>query len=140
LLTITNKYFKKKISLENIVTIYSGVRPLLDDEPVNAQAVTRDYTLELEDINDKAPLLSILVVKITTYRKLVEAAVDKLIPYFNGTGPQWTSESPLPGGNFADIKLFTQEVINKFSWLPEKIRARLIRSYGTRIFSLLKKL
>ena len=138
LLTITNEYFKNKISRDDIVTTYSGVRPLLDDESVDAQSVTRDYTLALEDINDKAPILSIFGGKITTYRKLSEAAVDKLIPYFKTIGPQWTAKSPIPGGNFDDIKVFTEEVENQYPWLPEKLRTRFIRSYGTRIFLLLK--
>jgi glycerol-3-phosphate dehydrogenase len=138
LLDITNEYFKKKICKEDIVKTYSGVRPLLDDESVDAQAVTRDYTLELEDIGGKAPILSIFGGKITTYRKLAEAAVDKLTPYFKNIGPQWTSKSPLPGGNFANIEMFTQEVAREYSWLPENMRSRFIRTYGTRIVSLLK--
>ena len=137
LLTITNQYFKNKICRDDIVTTYSGVRPLLDDESVDAQAVTRDYTLEIEDINDKAPILSIFGGKITTYRKLSEAAVDKLIPYFKNIGPQWTAKSPIPGGNFENINIFTDEVEKAYPWLPKKIRTRFIRSYGTRLFALL---
>ena len=106
LLNITNDYFKKKISREDIVTTYSGVRPLLDDESVNAQAVTRDYTLELEDVDGQAPILSIFGGKITTYRKLAEAAVDKLNPYFHKAGGQWTADAHLPGGNFSNIQTF----------------------------------
>jgi glycerol-3-phosphate dehydrogenase len=140
LLNITNDYFKKKITREDIVTTYSGVRPLLDDESVDAQAVTRDYTLELEDVDGQAPILSIFGGKITTYRKLAEAAVDKLNPYFNKTGGQWTESSPLPGGNFSNIERFTESVEIKYPWLPKKIRTRLIRSYGTRIFNLLNKM
>jgi glycerol-3-phosphate dehydrogenase len=137
LLDITNDYFKNKISRKDIITTYSGVRPLLDDESVNAQAVTRDYTLELEDFDGKAPLLSIFGRKITTYRKLAEAAVDKISPYFSNCGVTWTKNSPLPGGNFSNIKIFTQDVEKEFPWLPNKLRTRLIRSYGTRIFTLL---
>ncbi|MFT5812732.1 MAG: glycerol-3-phosphate dehydrogenase [Psychroserpens sp.] len=137
LLNITNEYFKKKVSREDIVTTYSGVRPLLDDESVNAQAVTRDYTLELEDADGQAPILSIFGGKITTYRKLAEAAVDKISPYFNNIGGQWTAQTPLPGGNFTNINILTEGVEKEFPWLPEKLRTRLIRSYGTRIFALL---
>jgi glycerol-3-phosphate dehydrogenase len=137
LLNITNDYFKQKISKDDIVTTYSGVRPLLDDESVNAQAVTRDYTLELEDVDGQAPILSIFGGKITTYRKLAEAAVDKINPYFNKKGGQWTANASLPGGDFSNIKTFTKSIENQYPWLPEKLRTRLIRSYGTRIFVLL---
>ncbi|TWX72447.1 glycerol-3-phosphate dehydrogenase [Colwellia sp. C1TZA3] len=140
LVNITNEYFKKKISREDIITTYSGVRPLLDDESVNAQAVTRDYTLELEDIDKKAPILSIFGGKITTYRKLAEAAVNKISPYFANIGPKWTANKPLPGGNFANIGLLTEGIKKEFPWLPSKLRTRLIRSYGTRIFALLSNI
>jgi glycerol-3-phosphate dehydrogenase len=140
LLNITNEYFKKKIAKEDIVKTYSGVRPLLDDESVDAQVVTRDYTLELEDLNGKAPILSIFGGKITTYRKLAEAAVDKVCPYFTNLGDKWTLNSPLPGGNFTDIPSFTEEIKTDYPWLPEKLRTRLIRSYGTRIYALLSKM
>lgn len=137
LLDITNDYFKQKISKEDIVTTYSGVRPLLDDESVDAQKVTRDYTLELEDFNGKAPILSIFGGKITTYRKLAEAAVDKLSGYFEDIGEKWTANSPLPGGNFVNLAAFHEEVARRFPWLPEKMRKRFIRSYGSRLFDLL---
>ena len=137
LLNITNEYFKKKISRADIVTTYSGVRPLLDDESVNAQAVTRDYTLELEDIAKKAPILSIFGGKITTYRKLAEAAVNKLNPYFSNMGPKWTAKKALPGGNFANIGILTEGIKIDFPWLPPSLRTRFIRSYGTRVFALL---
>jgi glycerol-3-phosphate dehydrogenase len=112
---------------------------LLDDESVNAQAVTRDYTLELEDVDGQAPILSIFGGKITTYRKLAEAAVDKLNPYFHKAGGQWTADAHLPGGNFSNIQTFTKSVESKYPWLPEQLRTRLIRSYGTRIFDLINK-
>tara|TARA_R110000744_G_scaffold25221_1_gene62740 strand:+ start:962 stop:2494 length:1533 start_codon:yes stop_codon:yes gene_type:complete len=140
LLDITNAYFKKKISRADIITTYSGVRPLLDDESVNAQAVTRDYTLELEDLEDKTPILSVFGGKITTYRKLAEAAVDKLSPYFPNIGPTWTADTPLPGGNFDNIDLLTQGIKKEFPWLPSALRTRLIRSYGTIIFALLNNI
>jgi glycerol-3-phosphate dehydrogenase len=140
LLNITNEYFKKKISRADIVTTYSGVRPLLDDESVNAQAVTRDYTLELEDIEKKAPILSIFGGKITTYRKLAEAAVNKLSPYFSNMGAQWTADKALPGGNFANIALLTEGIKVDYPWLPSNLRTRFIRSYGTRTFNLLENI
>ncbi len=45
--------------------------------------MTRDYTLDLDD-SSGAPLLSVFGGKITTYRKLAEAALDALTPHFPG--------------------------------------------------------
>ena len=59
LLQISNSYFRRKISRQDIRHSYAGVRPLLDDEADSAQAVTRDYKLELDAPVGAAPLLSI---------------------------------------------------------------------------------
>jgi len=131
LINITNDYFKKKISRADIVTTYSGVRPLLDDESDSAQAVTRDYTLELSDEDDKAPILSIFGGKITTYRKLSEAAVNKIAPYFSNIGDKWTALKALPGGNFKDKQSLQAEMESKYPWLSSSLITRYVRSYGT---------
>ncbi len=62
--------------------------------------VTRDYRFELSDVAG-APLLTVLGGKLTTYRRLAEAALAKLAPYFPRMQPAWTASSPLPGGNLA---------------------------------------
>jgi glycerol-3-phosphate dehydrogenase len=63
-----------------VVWTYSGVRPLYDDGASSATAATRDYVLSLED--GGAPLLNVFGGKITTYRRLAEAALAKLAPFF----------------------------------------------------------
>ncbi len=80
---IANQHFIDKVSPQDVVSTWSGVRPLCEDESSDAQAVTRDYTIELDDELDDAPLLSIFGGKLTTYRKLGQAAVDQLAPTFH---------------------------------------------------------
>ncbi|MCP5928574.1 glycerol-3-phosphate dehydrogenase, partial [Klebsiella pneumoniae] len=74
---------KKQLTQADIVSQYSGVRALCDDESDNPSAITRDYTLALQAEHKKAPLLSIFGGKITTYRKLAEAALEDLSPFFS---------------------------------------------------------
>ena len=57
---------------------YAGVRPLYDDGASEAKAATRDYVFEL-DKPGGAPLLSIYGGKITTYRRLAEEALERLV-------------------------------------------------------------
>ncbi len=102
---IVNQHFKTKISQQDIVSDWSGVRPLCEDESDDPQAVTRDYTIELDDELDDAPLLSIFGGKLTTYRKLGQAAVDKLAPFFPHMGSSWTKEAILPGETSPPEKL-----------------------------------
>ncbi len=132
LLDVVNQHFIAQMTQEDIITSYSGVRPLCDDESTSPSAMTRDYTLELEGGEQKAPLLSIYGGKITTYRKLAEAAMKKLAPYFPSMGENWTANAPLPGAtrstqSLDDIKHIILEV---YPWLPEELLNRFSRSYG----------
>ncbi|KYL32609.1 glycerol-3-phosphate dehydrogenase [Pseudoalteromonas agarivorans] len=132
LIDITNSYFKNHIKREDIVHTFSGVRPLLDDESVNAQKVTRDYKLELSSEGKHTPLLSVFGGKITTYRKLAEAAVNKLEEFYPQMSEAWTKHSALPGGDFSSVEALTNELKAAYSWLPEITLKRFVRTYGTR--------
>ena len=132
LIDVVNKHFIAQITPDDIVKTYSGVRPLCDDESSDPSAMTRDYTLELEDSNQKTPLLSIYGGKITTYRKLAEASMKKLMPYFPKMKQSWTATTPLPGATTAthslhDVRQVIQEA---HAWLPEELLTRYSRSYG----------
>ena len=131
LLQISNSYFRRKISRQDIRHSYAGVRPLLDDEADSAQAVTRDYKLELDAPVGAAPLLSIFGGKITTYRKLAQAAVDRLAAFFPHIGACRTAELPLPGGDFASQAALLRELSQSYDFVPTAVLQRYVRSYGT---------
>ncbi|MEO8965056.1 MAG: glycerol-3-phosphate dehydrogenase [Gammaproteobacteria bacterium] len=138
LCTIINKYFKKSISVSDIVASYSGVRCLQNESENNPAKITRDQKLLLET-EDGLPILTVVSGKITTHRSLAEEAIDRLKPYFPNMKPAWTASTPLPGGNFIDndFNIFYGEFKQKFSWLPEKIAYRYAKSYGTKVYELL---
>ncbi len=132
-----NRYFLKQIAPDDVVWSYSGVRPLLDDEEDNAAEVTRDYLLEL-DTDDGAALLNVFGGKLTTYRKLAEEAVDRLVAHAGRKAPAWTARgAPLPGGERRDIRALAQELRAARPWLSEATAWRLARNYGTRAVQLL---
>ncbi|MET0533766.1 MAG: glycerol-3-phosphate dehydrogenase [Steroidobacter sp.] len=137
-----NKYFTKSIVPADVKWSYAGVRPLSDDEAENASKVTRDYRLELTETTDDAPvLLSVFGGKITTYRRLAEAALDKLRPHLDCSDREWTDKSPLPGGDLprADFPAFLAGVQKRWGFLPPAMAHRLARAYGTRIEKILGK-
>ena len=68
--------------------------------PSSATAATRDYVLTVNQDDGAAPMLNIFGGKITTYRKLAEAALAKITPFFPKAGPEWTAGVSLPGGDF----------------------------------------
>ncbi|WP_299006739.1 glycerol-3-phosphate dehydrogenase [uncultured Shewanella sp.] len=140
LIKLVNQHFVKQISTDDIVSSFSGVRPLCDDESDKASTITRDYTVEIEDDNAKAPLLSVFGGKITTYRKLAETAMKKLTPYYEHMGDKWTANAPLPGADNLDNvptyandfkSAFETQLRTHFPWLPQSMLVRLTRSYGT---------
>jgi glycerol-3-phosphate dehydrogenase len=102
---IASAYLVRALVPADVVWTYSGVRPLYDDGSADPSAVTRDYVLKLDrGEGGEAPLLSIFGGKITTYRRLAEAALAELGTFFPGMGRPWTKREPLPGG---DVSLHT---------------------------------
>lgn len=93
LLGAVNTYLMKPLSKSDIVHSYSGVRSLYDDGSDNASAVTRDYVLETQE---NGSFLTIFGGKITTFRRLSEAVLDKLFPQLSAR--KWTHAATLPGG------------------------------------------
>ncbi|MFY9317141.1 MAG: glycerol-3-phosphate dehydrogenase [Burkholderiales bacterium] len=98
-----NRYLARPARPEDVVWSYAGVRPLYDDGTADPSAVTRDYTLRVDDEAGGAPALSVFGGKITTYRKLAEHALDRLAPYFPGMKPAWTQHMPLSGSDFGGV-------------------------------------
>ncbi|WP_300014014.1 glycerol-3-phosphate dehydrogenase [uncultured Roseobacter sp.] len=132
LLNFINQYLKQDIGPEDVVWSYSGVRPLYDDGASSATAATRDYTLKVDDAGG-APILNVFGGKITTYRKLAEDAMDKIVPFFPGTSGHWTAGVALPGGDFAvdGFDMLVRRLREDFAFLTDFWSRRLVRAYGT---------
>ena len=134
-----NAHFVRQVSPSDVVWSYSGVRPLLEDEANDLSAVTRDYELELDAGEGKAPLLSVFGGKLTTYRRLAEEAIALLQGPLGAPKPAWTSGAPLPGGDIpgADFGRFQRQLEQRHAWLPAPLASRYARAYGTRAEKLL---
>jgi len=130
-----SEYFRRPVEADSVVWTYSGVRPLYDDGASKAQAATRDYVLTLDAPEEAAPLLSVFGGKITTYRRLAEAAIEKLSPHAPWAArAQWTVAGALPGGDFpiGGFETLVGEIATAHPWLERKTATRLARAYGTR--------
>jgi glycerol-3-phosphate dehydrogenase len=140
LINVFNQHFNTAISHSDIVSTYSGVRPLCDDESSDPSAITRDYTLALHIQSEKNALISIYGGKITTYRKLAEAVMEKLAPFTPTASRAWTSSTPLPGSekigqSFNDIKT---TIHHTHTWLTQSEVDRFAKSYGLLCLEFLK--
>lgn len=125
-----SRYTSRSVTPDTIVATWSGVRPLYDDGSAEPSEITRDYYFVLDE--DGPPLLSIFGGKLTTYRKLAEAALERLARWFPDRRP-WTATPPLPGGDFggATFDEVAQAYRARYPQLPAHWLDRLLRRHGT---------
>ncbi len=135
-----SRYFRHPVTPADIVRAFAGVRSLYDDGSKKPEDVTRDYHLDYDKSYGNAPLLTVYGGKITTYRKLAEAAMKKLANIFEPSLP-WTATAPLPGGKFPynGIDAQLSHLLRRWPFLDEDHALRLIRAYGTRASDVLGK-
>lgn len=126
-------YFSVPVRKEDVIWTYSGVRPLFDSGEESAQKATRDYVLEMETPADGPPLLNVFGGKLTTYRRLAEEALEKLVRSLKPNSGSWTAGDHLPGGNFPvdQVSSITKTLQAKHSYISADLISRLVRSYGT---------
>jgi glycerol-3-phosphate dehydrogenase len=125
-----NRYLKRAVAPGDVVWRYAGVRPLYDDGSADPSAVTRDYTLRVDDEGGQAPVLSVFGGKITTYRRLAEHAMEKLARYFPGLRGAWTGATALPGSDFDTRQEARREVFDRYRALPKDIVQGVFRRHG----------
>lgn len=129
--------FQHAVTPRDVVWAYSGVRPLYDDGASEAKAATRDYVLEVDVDAGRPAVLSVFGGKITTYRRLAEEALQRLLAHLPGradAAKRWTSGVALPGGDFAmtDIGGLERGLKSDYPFLSSTHAARLAKTYGTR--------
>ena len=124
-------YFRRPVTPADVVRTFSGVRPLYDDGASSATAATRDYVLSLDESGPAC--LHVFGGKITTYRRLAEAALAKLAPHLPHAGGDWTAGAPLPGGDFPvdGAGALAEALRRDHPFLTPGWANRLVRAYGT---------
>jgi glycerol-3-phosphate dehydrogenase len=146
LLNICNSFFYNKITKDDIVWAYSGVRPLFNQANKVNSSNTRDYYIERYQSKRKdiGPIINIYGGKITTYRLLANKVIMMLLNNYTFVSkPQRNIQlQPLPGCNLNifDLEQYQQNLnyqdyyvnnlINKYSWLPLKLARRYATTYG----------
>jgi glycerol-3-phosphate dehydrogenase len=133
-----SEYLRVPVGAHEVVWAFAGVRSLYDDGAGKPEDVTRDYRLTLSEHYGRAPLLTVYGGKITTYRRLAEAALAQLGNYFGGR-PPWTGRVPLPGGDMPwdGVEPLVKQSRERWPFLTETEARRMVRAYGTRIDRLL---
>ncbi len=134
LLDAVNEYLAEPVDEADIVSTYSGIRPLYEDEAASDSTVTRDYVFAIDAPDGGAPLLSIYGGKITTYRRLAEHALAKLAAHIDVRRDAWTGDAALPGGDMPEgFDAFCADAARRYPWMGPRMRLRLARAYGSRM-------
>jgi glycerol-3-phosphate dehydrogenase len=134
LLAAAGRFFARGPAAEDIVWRFAGVRPLVDDGAARASDVSREYRLDLVHPKGAPPLLNVIGGKITTFRRLAEAALARLAPLFPHMAPPWTAKAPLPGGDLGPggFESFCQDLVRRHPDIAPETLLRLASLYGSR--------
>ncbi len=135
-----SEYFSEPVTRDDIVWTYSGVRPLVRRRRLQGSGsharLCAAYGWQQAD---DPKVINVFGGKITTYRRLAEAMLEKIADAIGTKGAPWTRDSVLPGGEFgvsglADLMTKRQPSNIRFWGLSERA---LVRSYGRKLFEIL---
>ena len=125
------RFFRHAPQPADVVWSYAGLRTLYDDGHGNPADVTRDYTFLIDGTEEQAPLLSIFGGKLTTHRRLAEAALEKIRPWFPHMRTAWTETRALPGGDFTDFAALHATLCHARPELPSDWLKSLAQRHGS---------
>lgn len=132
LLTTTGRTFGvEPCTYDDVVALWSGVRPLLGDE---GKKKPSEISRRDEILKGPAGVFSVAGGKLTSYRAMAERVVDACVKRLGRDAPPAaTDEAPLPGGDLAaDLSGLEQRL--EATGLAPHDAERLARLYGTEAF------
>jgi len=118
LLSAVNNMFPKiNLEMEDIISSWAGLRPLIHEEGKSASELSRKDEIFTSDTG----LISIAGGKLTGYRKMAERVVDRIAKKLEEEGVElkacYTDEIPLTGNvdfkKFKHVKKYIAEVFEK---------------------------
>jgi glycerol-3-phosphate dehydrogenase len=123
-----------KISRDQIVFRFSGVRPLEYMKAKTTGQITRDHSIKENQVND-LPIYSLVGGKWTSFRAFSEQVTDKTLKTLNKTRAKSTAALPIRGGKNlplteADKAKYVQTLAEKFGFTSDYSKELLTR-YGT---------
>lgn len=138
LLDLLRSYFSCTLTTQDIISSWSGIRPLIYQKGQAFQNLGREAQYFWTE--KPAPALALYGGKLTTYRVLAAEIVDQCVRWFPGLRASTTAFRTLPGGSYAsqDYWSYCKYADEKYAWLPETLKTRLLQSYGSRIEYFLK--
>src|SRR5918997_3592665 len=143
-----------RLSRDDVLYTYAGVRPLPHQPESETGGVTRSHVVfdhakggsaaggkmkrSGADLPKVGGLLSIIGGKLTTYLNLSRQTVDAVYKKLDRKAPKSRSRKvPLPGSETSDFEAFAAG-FKSASTIPEVLSDRLLKLYGVRTAEVLK--
>lgn len=120
LLRHLKKYFDLEIKQSNILSVWSGLRPLIVSENINN---TKELVREHFITQSPSGLISIAGGKWTTYRKMAQDVLERITET-----PCQTENYKLLGSELEEVSL--DKEINKIN-LKQSTKKHLVQTYGS---------
>ena len=120
-------YFGVRIKLEDCVSTWAGLRPLISQRGKSTKEISRKDEIWIS----KSGLITIAGGKLTGYRKMAEETVDTAVRYLQLSSESESEDIPLPGGNFVgDVEAQVSRLQQEYP-MSEGAALRLFRLYGS---------
>ena len=128
-----------KVTQDNIVFRFSGVRPLTASHAKNTSQITRDHEIQVvsgEWTGLAFPVFSLVGGKWTSFRAFSEQVTDKALAFFGKPRQKSTHNMPIGGGRGypvtpEEVKRFVDGIV-AWTGMPADRVKDLFERYGTR--------
>jgi glycerol-3-phosphate dehydrogenase len=129
---INNAYgSESKLSPQDVVYAYAGLRPLVDRQATSVYNVSRKHEIVNHKDEGFDGMLSVIGGKYTTSRELAEEVINRVAAMLGNTAPCKTKESRLAGGEIDNMNAFLQEATREMASFGPAAADLIARYYGT---------
>lgn len=131
LLDNLNQYLERKVTPDDVLGVFAGLRPLL--KPVDGADTTSALSRDHAVLEGPPGLTTVVGGKYTTYRRMAEDAVDAAIAPLGIATPSRTATLPLVGAErWAQTRGRVDEIARRHA-LPPRTVELLMKRHGDRI-------
>lgn len=123
-----NRYFDPPVTPDDVIWDYAGLRTLLDEGESNPSKVSREYEIQVDDL-DESHFITIYGGKLTTHRRLAEAVMEEFGKRGMPMGPPWTDSATLHGGELSVGEL--HRLAEEGPAVDGKTKVRWTHTYGS---------
>ena len=135
LLRHINKYFDIKVEKNDIKSVWSGLRPLIKHKKsATTASIVRDHLIEISDSN----LTTITGGKWTTFRKMAEDTVNRVVKHFNlSPSSKCITDDIIYHGSESFDEIYINNLYASKAF-DEEILNHLLHNYGSKSDEVIK--